>query len=61
MRLKHGERSDGDCMISKQDFRALEKLKHRPSDGMEPMGRMKGCGCPLAVDGQSVISGIRTG
>ncbi|WZZ24942.1 hypothetical protein YC2023_008343 [Brassica napus] len=30
VRPKHGERSGGDCRVSKQDFRALEKLTNRP-------------------------------
>ena len=35
---KHGERSRGDCRVSKHDFRALKKLTHRPLELKEAHG-----------------------
>ncbi|WZY85686.1 hypothetical protein YC2023_032070 [Brassica napus] len=60
VRSKYKEMSCGDCRTSKHDFRALEKLTHRPSDGIEPRAKRADVSGPLAVGGQGIISGIRT-
>ena len=41
---KYEESSCGDCMVSKEDFQALEKLAHSSSYGMEPMDQVNGRG-----------------
>lgn len=61
VRSKYKKMSCGDCKASKHDFLALEKLTHRSSDEMEPLAKRAGMSGPLAMDGQGVISGIRTG
>ena len=48
VRPKNEKRSSGDCSVSKHDFRALEKLTHRPSDGMGPTGRESERGWPIS-------------
>ncbi|WZY85683.1 hypothetical protein YC2023_032067 [Brassica napus] len=56
VRSKYKEMSCGDCRTSKHDFRALEKLTHRPSDGIEPRAKRADVSGPLAVGGQGIIS-----
>ena len=48
VRPKHGERSCGDCRVSRQDSRALKKLMDRPSDGMGPTCRESRRGWPIS-------------
>ena len=58
VRLKHVERSCGDCRISKQYLQALEKLTHRSSERMGPWAERTGVGGPLAVGGRGVTSDL---
>lgn len=44
VRSKYEEISCGDCKVSKQRFRALEKLMHCTLDGMESTSRVNGHG-----------------
>ena len=49
---KYGERSGGGCRVSKQDFRALEKLMDRPLEhDRDHPGRVSGRGWSI-IHGQ---------
>ena len=56
---KHGKKLCGDFKISKQDFRAFKKLTQRMLHGMGPTDWVDMWENSLAVNGQSVISGIK--
>ena len=44
VRPKHGKMSCGDCRVNEQDFRALEKLTHRPLKRDGAHRQESGCG-----------------
>ena len=48
MRPNHKEISCSDCMVSKQNFRAFEKLTHHMSHGIGPMSQVSGHGRPTS-------------
>lgn len=54
VRPKHGKYLCGDYSVSKQDYRASEKLTHRPSHGWSPPAERAGVRGSLAVVGWGV-------
>lgn len=53
--LKHGERSCGDCRVSKQNFQAFEKLTHQPLEHDKAHGpREASVGGPVTIGSRGV-------